>query len=627
MLESLSIKQKFIAVVAIVLVGFGIQASITFSTLNQLDDTAQQVVNTQISAQILNELQLSLYTITLQRSTLAPDNIRQLSQVIKSGDSDQQQALNRISHLIQSSSLDQQLVKISPLLTQYFRQLNQWLTIKTELGIESESGLLAMLDTKASFVEQQVSDFAQMEQQFVKVKSAQQTQLLSLVEQKAESFERTLSALIELINELEFNEMLPAVDDYLQSFLLVQSKYKELQQIEHKLLTIVPEVEQLTKQAADHINNVLLPKVITSNDEVSRQSRMTLLIAGLSTAVIIMFLLLFTGKSISKGLTEVVKLLQQLSNGDFSQAVSFNSSRTDEFAELMLSVNLMANNLKQLVEQSDMASAVLADISIDLSDSTQLMAQTNDEISVQTTQLASSSEQMSVSANQVAQTTNQLHQTAIQTTKESNSGANLMQQTDQANHQVATVVNEAASIVQQLGNSVSDIGSIVDVIDEIAAQTNLLALNAAIEAARAGDAGRGFAVVADEVRDLAAKTVLATTKITTTVNDIQHQSSNAIEVMQEGQEKVLVCVSYGENALKVMNQLNEYTDLMSEHSAQIATAVEQMSITLRDNSQSIEKAAFEVSGHQNTVNHVAENAQTVASKAVALKELTSNFNF
>ena len=47
--------------------------------------------------------------------------------------------------------------------------------------------------------------------------------------------------------------------------------------------------------------------------------------------------------------------------------------------------------------------------------------------------------------------------------------------------------------------------------------------------------------------------------------------------MRDGQEKVSVCVSHGESALRVMTQLNRYTDLMSEHSAQIATAVEQVS--------------------------------------------------
>ena len=75
MLESLSIKQKFIAVVAIVLVGFGTQAGVTFSTLNQLESTAQQVVNTQVSAQILSELQLSLYSTTMKRSALSSDGL------------------------------------------------------------------------------------------------------------------------------------------------------------------------------------------------------------------------------------------------------------------------------------------------------------------------------------------------------------------------------------------------------------------------------------------------------------------------------------------------------------------------------------------------------------------------
>ena len=148
-----------------------------------------------------------------------------------------------------------------------------------------------------------------------------------------------------------------------------------------------------------------------------------------------------------------MQLLKQLSTGDFTQAVNYQSARKDEFAGLVISVNLMANNLKKLVEQSDMASSVLADISKHLSDSTQSLAQTNDEISRQTTQLASASEQMSVTANQVAHTTNKLHQIAAQTSKESTTGENLMYQTDQANHQVSTVVNEASGIVQQLGTA------------------------------------------------------------------------------------------------------------------------------------------------------------------------------
>lgn len=163
--------------------------------------------------------------------------------------------------------------------------------------------------------------------------------------------------------------------------------------------------------------------------------------------------------------------------------------------------------------------------------------------------------------------------------------------------------------------------------DEIAAQTNLLALNAAIEAARAGDAGRGFAVVADEVRNLAAKTVLATTKITETVADIQNLSKRASNAMIQGQQAVLHGVEKGVMAREAIDRLKVNTTIASEHTAQIATAMEQMSITISDTSQSIEQVALEVCSSQETADCIANSASIAAQKANELKQITEKFTF
>ena len=261
----------------------------------------------------------------------------------------------------------------------------------------------------------------------------------------------------------------------------------------------------------------------------------------------------------------------------------------------------------------------MTEIANDLSNSTVLLAKNNEKITNQTFQLATASQQMSVTVNVLAHKTNALNIAATLTSQASNVSTLLMHKTDDAINQASMIVNEAATIVKTLGKSAKNIGNVVYAIDEIAAQTNLLALNAAIEAARPGDSGRSFAVVADELRNLAAKTVLDTTEITCTVTDIQKLSKSASHLMEKGHQAVIHGGEKGVMARGAIDRLKINTEKASAQTAQIAAAIEQMSVTINETNNNIEQIAIEVSGSKETAESIADNAGVAADKAKELK--------
>ena len=156
---------------------------------------------------------------------------------------------------------------------------------------------------------------------------------------------------------------------------------------------------------------------------------------------------------------------------------------------------------------------------------------------------------------------NQQKIAATSSSRESETNRLAFQQMANNLHTMFEQITAASENVASLHERASQINGIVQLIKGIADQTNLLALNAAIEAARAGEQGRGFAVVADEVRNLAERTSKATTEIAGLVNEIQLDTQQAKNTMEQG---AINARRYSTDSLSATNGMLQLMEL-SQH--------------------------------------------------------------
>jgi methyl-accepting chemotaxis protein len=205
------------------------------------------------------------------------------------------------------------------------------------------------------------------------------------------------------------------------------------------------------------------------------------------------------------------------------------------------------------------------------------------------TQIATAMEEMSMTVNEVARNTVNASESASEVAGNAREGQQVVSQAVHEMQKVAEIVRASATLVGNLGAKAEKISEFVGVINDIADQTNLLALNAAIEAARAGEQGRGFAVVADEVRRLADRTVASTKEIRLMVNEIQKETTLAVESIEKGKSEAEVSERLSHQAEESLTHIVHSAEQIEQMISQIATASEEQAATSTTIAESLEE--------------------------------------
>ncbi|MFD2212443.1 methyl-accepting chemotaxis protein [Metabacillus endolithicus] len=285
--------------------------------------------------------------------------------------------------------------------------------------------------------------------------------------------------------------------------------------------------------------NLLLKEYVDGSFGVFVNTSITLLVATVIISLATRFLII-------NRIKKVLEATKLAANGDLTIIIEENSK--DEIGQLASSFNLMISNLHKVVTKTNDTSGKVASYSEDFKVSTEQSSASVEQISnaiqtivsgselqtTKTSELFKSSKLVSDELKNVASSIQTISDIANVTNDKADTGLKLIDETINKMDTIQHSVMSSSQKMNTLGEKSKEISQIVSLITNIADQTNLLALNASIEAARAGDAGKGFAVVAEEVRKLAEGSSKAGEEIRKLVNEIQLQTTEAVDSINSG---------------------------------------------------------------------------------------------
>ncbi len=325
-------------------------------------------------------------------------------------------------------------------------------------------------------------------------------------------------------------------------------------------------------------------------DDNYAMARMLMMVLAVIAAILGVVIAVWVTRSITKPLSEAVKVAETVASGDLTHRIEVHSS--DETGHLMQALKNMNDSLVSIVSQVRVGTDTIATASAQIAAGNQDLSSRTEEQASSLEETASSMEELTSTVRQNADNARQANQLAVNASEVAIKGGE--------------VVSQVVETMNAIDASSHKMADIINVIDGIAFQTNILALNAAVEAARAGEQGRGFAVVATEVRNLAQRSAAAAREIKTLIDDSVTKVEAGNALVEQAGTTMNEVVSSIKRVHDIMGEITAASHEQSEGIEQVNQAITQMDQVTQQNAALVEEAAAAAESMQDQAGKLVE---------------------
>jgi methyl-accepting chemotaxis protein len=362
--------------------------------------------------------------------------------------------------------------------------------------------------------------------------------------------------------------------------------------------------------------------------QVAHELREGILISlGLMGLAILLAFVTFLGlvqKNIITPARQLVRSLDRLASGDFSQSVE--RSTEDEIGAIAASAEKIRNDLGAIINNVKYSTAQVMEAASTLAGSSRLIVQGSQAQSNAAATTASTVEQVTTSIGSVADNAEEVRRLSHTSVQETQLGNEKLMMLSREMERAVSEMQEIAHSVSAFVSNTSTITSMTQQVKDIADQTNLLALNAAIEAARAGEYGRGFAVVADEVRKLAEKSSQSANEIDGVTRAIEEQSSKVGQTLERGRKLLQSSQELTHTAAAALERTRNAATHANEGVDNITRSVQEQNLASSEIARNVERIASMAEENTASIMQASSAAERLEELAQRLEDSVRRFH-
>lgn len=321
-------------------------------------------------------------------------------------------------------------------------------------------------------------------------------------------------------------------------------------------------------------------------------------------------------EQLNDSIINILQSVHQLSQRDLTVKAPVTQ---DVVGTVSDSINFLTDETSRVLKDVTNVAGQVKDSSEKVRNQAGMVSHTAEQERESVSNMVDSLYQATQSMERVAQLAQESNKATTEATEVTENALNTVNNTVKGMESIRETIAETEKRIKRLGERSQEISGIVNLINTISERTHVLALNASMQAAVAGEAGRGFAVVAEEVQRLAESSRNATQQIASLVGNIQIETNETINTVNNTISQVVEGSSQAQKAGEQMRHTQQITEKLVNQIRLIAEASEQqktMSGELLEAVQHIGESTEQTAQQIESQNEETLNLQQAAQRLV-----------